>query len=203
MRGDFLETAVEELFAGIGVLGEKSRERVGRNQDGAFSGIFRSCPIEIDAIDGVELIGDGAADDVGHAGIRAETNDGGDAGFLPLVVSSFLFDGVNAHAAVVGVGTAGFKAGFEDVHLEAGEGGDAIDAEVAVFQQSEKGGAVSDIELTRLEAGIGERFLERSETVGVSVSGDNFSDARGEAGEKVANCAGAHESSATDDEDAH
>jgi hypothetical protein len=34
-----------------------------------------------------------------------------------------LFNGIDAHAAVVGVGAAGFQAGFEDVHLEAGEGG--------------------------------------------------------------------------------
>jgi hypothetical protein len=57
--------------------------------------------------------------------------------------------------------------------------------------------------LTRFEAWIGERFLERGEAVGVRVGGDHFGDARGETGEKIANCTGAHEPSATDDEDSH
>ncbi len=100
-----------------------SARMVDKLYGGTSTGLFRAdfcCrPIEIDALDPIELVRDGAAQNIGKARIGAEADDGSDAGCLPLCMLRFLLHGENAHSAVVHVSTFRREARFENRHLEA------------------------------------------------------------------------------------
>ena len=108
---------------------------------------------------------------------------------------------VDAHAAEIGIGGAGFETGIEYCHLVAGEGGNGVDAEIAVAKRLRQRPCIGHVQRQGAHAlGIvfGNDFVD---AVAQQVGDDQQIVAVGLRLQQVAHNAGARRTGAAEDED--
>ena len=127
--------AIQKLLAGIGVFPQHCGHAVGRDQHRTLFAHRTGRPIQVDAIDTVEAIGDRPTQHIGHSRVRTQAQYRCGSPPNPFLMLGLLAYGVHTHATVINIGAAGSQAVAEDIHLKTGEGGNRVDAKVRAPQQ--------------------------------------------------------------------